>query len=93
VLTYHFELGPMMRFIIDDNPLRQQRFSPGHHLPVLSSKALLDEAPGDVVILVWRFADMIIARNREFLERGGRFLVPLPELRIVDRSHLANLPR
>lgn len=83
VLTYHFELGEIMRFIIDDNPIRQNRFSPGHHIPILSSQVLADQKPDYVIILAWRFADMIIKRNQVYLDRGGHFIVPLPELRVV----------
>lgn len=89
VLTFHFGLADFMKFIIDDNPHRQNRFSPGHHIPVVSSSALAQQPPDDVVILAWRFADMIIQRNRDFLDRGGRFVVPLPHLRVVDRASMA----
>ena len=83
VLTYHFDLGTSMRFIIDDNPIRQDRFSPGHHIPILSSKVLLEKKPDYVIILAWRFADLIIGRNQEYLKAGGHFMIPLPELRVV----------
>lgn len=91
VLAYHFELGPVLDFIVDDNPIRQQRYSPGHHIPILSPSALHDRRPDCVLILAWRFADMIIARNQTYLERGGQFIVPLPELRVVQLSS-ATLP-
>ena len=84
VLIYHFDLGEQLTAIIDDNPIRQNRFSPGHHLPVVSSEILhADGAPDAVVILAWRFADMMIDKNRAYLERGGKFIVPLPVLKIV----------
>ena len=83
VLTYHFDLGKSLRFIVDDNPVRQNRFSPGHHIPVLSSEALRSKKPDYVLILVWRFADMIIQKNSAYLEQGGHFIVPLPKVRSV----------
>ena len=83
VLTYHFDLGDSMSFIIDDNPIRQNRFSPGHHIPVVSSRALAEKKPDYVIILVWRFADMIIQKNQAYLKQGGHFIVPLPELKVV----------
>jgi hypothetical protein len=85
VLIYHFGLGDALEFIVDDNPLRQNRFSPGHHIAVVSSDALYRDKPDAVIVLVWRFADMIIARNEEYLRRGGQFIVPLPSLRIERR--------
>jgi hypothetical protein len=83
VLTYHFDLGAVMRFIIDDNPIRQNRYSPGHHIPIVSSKVMMQEKPDYIIILAWRFADLIINRNRDYLKQGGHFIIPLPELRVV----------
>lgn len=83
VLIYHFGLGDLLETIIDDNPLRQGRFSPGHHIPVKSSEILYTKPPAAVVILAWRFADMMIEKHRVYLQNGGQFIVPLPGLRIV----------
>jgi SAM-dependent methyltransferase len=83
VLLYHFDLGKRLQAIIDDNPRRQGRFSPGHGIPIVSSQILEGDEPTDVVVLAWRFAEMITQRNQEFLRKGGRLIVPLPELRLV----------
>jgi SAM-dependent methyltransferase len=82
-LLYHFELGTRIKFIVDDNPIKQGLFSPGWHIPVYPSAELYARRPDLVVILAWVYADPIIRRHREFIEGGGKFLVPLPELRIV----------
>ena len=84
VLLYNFDLGKRLGAIIDDNPVRQGRFSPGDAIPIVSSDVLNEAAPTDVVVLAWRFANMIAERNEKFLENGGRFIVPLPELRLID---------
>ena len=83
VLIHHFDLGNAMRFIVDDNPIRQNRLSPGHHIPITSSEALAKEKPDYVLILAWRFADLIMKRNQAYAAQGGRFIIPLPELRVV----------
>lgn len=86
VLVYHFGLGRDLQYIVDDNPDRQNRYSPGQHIPVVSSLALEETMPGYVLILVWRFAEMIIKRNEQYLKSGGRFIIPLPELTVVDKE-------
>ena len=83
-LLYHFELEGRIRFIVDDNPLKQGRFSPGAHIPVLASSALATERPDVVVILAWIYAEPILKRNEAYIAAGGTSLVPLPEPRIVD---------
>jgi hypothetical protein len=84
VLIYNFELGEDLAFIIDDNPLRQNRFSPGHHIPIVGSSALAEQRPSAVIILVWRFAEMIISKNQDYVQTGGQFIVPLPSLKIYS---------
>jgi hypothetical protein len=82
-LLYHFGIADQLSFVVDDNPRKHNLFSPGHHLPVLPSAALLERRPAYVVVLPWRFAGQIIERNQDFLRGGGRLIVPIPETRIV----------
>lgn len=81
VLTYHFNLGEQLSFLIDDNPAKQNLFSPGFHLPVLPSEEMYAQKPDYVLVLAWRFADMIVKKHRAYLNQGGHFIVPLPTLR------------
>lgn len=78
-----FDLGNSIDFIVDDNPQKQNTYSPGFHIPVLSPDALKDRNPDYVVILPWRFCDSIVSRNQAYLAGGGKFLVPIPELKEI----------
>jgi SAM-dependent methyltransferase len=82
-LLYYFNLGESLAFMVDDNPVRHGRFTPGHHVPVLPSDALYDQAPDDVLLLAWRYADPIMSRHAAFRQAGGRFILPLPEITVV----------
>jgi hypothetical protein len=82
-LLYHFEIGDYLEYLVDDNPAKQGRFSPGHHLPVLSSSVIYDRKPDYVVILAWRFAEAFINKNNEYLKGGGCFVIPVPDFKIV----------
>jgi hypothetical protein len=70
-------------FIADDNPAKQNLFSPGLHLPVLPSTSLLEHKPDFAVVLAWRYIDAIVARNGAYLASGGRFVLPLPRFGII----------
>jgi len=85
-LLYHFELENRVKFIVDDNPLKHGRFSPGAHIPVLPSSELASRKPDVVVVLAWIYAEPILKRNQAYLDAGGRVLLPLPEPRIVDKA-------
>jgi len=83
-LFYHFELWPLASFVVDDNPIKHGTFSPGAHLPVYPSSILTEKKPDLVVILAWTYADPIIRRNQAYIDAGGRFLVPLPQMEIIQ---------
>jgi hypothetical protein len=84
-VLYHFELGNHLRCLIDDNPVRHGLLSPGFALPV-EKPALLTapDRPDYTLILAWRYADAIIARNKYYLQNGGHFVRILPEIEIID---------
>ena len=83
-LMYHFGISAdEIDFIVDDSPLKQGLYSPGAHIPVLSSDALYDRRPDFVLILAWNFAQAIMDKHSAFLDGGGRFIVPLPELKTI----------
>jgi len=82
-LIYYFGLAPYLDYLVDDNTTRHGLYSPGSHLPVLPSETLNERRPDYVVLLAWQYAEPILKRNQAYLAAGGRFIIPLPELRIV----------
>ena len=82
-LLYYFDLGDAVSFLVDDNPIRHGRFTPGHHIPVLASDALHERRPDDVLLLAWRYAEPIMNRHAAYRQAGGRFILPLPEIAVV----------
>jgi hypothetical protein len=84
-LIYHFEIGEYLDYLVDDNTAKQGRFSPGLHLPVLPTSALLEKRPDCVVVLAWRYAEPFILKNGAYLDAGGTVVVPVPEFKIIRR--------
>jgi SAM-dependent methyltransferase len=83
-LMYHFGLDrDFIDFIVDDSPLKQGLFSPGKHIPVVSSSVIEERKPDYLLILAWNFADSIIRKNQAFLDRGGKFIVPIPDYKEI----------
>ncbi|SMQ61000.1 Methyltransferase domain-containing protein [Altererythrobacter xiamenensis] len=71
-------------FVVDRNAHKQGKYMPGAHLPILPPEALVEKQPDYVLMLAWNFADEIIAQQQDYLAAGGRFIVPVPEPRIVE---------
>ena len=78
-------LGPdLLDFIADRSSLKQGRYTPGSHIPIVAPEALLvDPAPDHVLLLAWNFEEEILAQQARFRRRGGKFILPVPEVRIV----------
>ncbi|BCX18721.1 MAG: NDP-hexose 3-C-methyltransferase [Geminicoccaceae bacterium] len=77
-------LGPeLVQWVADKNPFKQGRFVPGVRLPIVPPARILEEMPDLLLILPWNIEAEIVAQEAAYHERGGRFLVPLPEPRIV----------
>ena len=72
----------LIEFVVDRSSLKQGRFTPGNHLPILPTEALLERQPDYVLLLTWNFADEILAQQNEFRRRGGKFIVPVPEVTV-----------
>jgi len=80
---YYFGIGEILDFLIDDNFLKQNTFSPGYHIPVFSSQEIYKRKPDYILILAWRFHEPITKKHQTFLKQGGHFILPLPEVKVV----------
>lgn len=72
--------GIDLDYIVDLTPHKIGRFSPGRKIPIISPKE--EEArhgkPDVYLLTVWNYAESILAREREYMSKGGRFLIPIP---------------
>jgi len=82
-LINQFGLADRIAFLVDDNPVKQNTFSPGHHVPVYPSDALYERGVDAVAVLAWNYAAPIMTRHQAFGAAGGRFIVPLPVVQIT----------
>ena len=83
LLNYFGIGGDILDFVVDGSPHKQGRFMPGVRLPIYSPSRFLETMPDYVLLLAWNFADEIIGQQEEYRRRGGRFIVPVPEVRVV----------
>lgn len=82
-LIAQMNLGKVISFIVDDSPDKQNKFSPGDHIPIFPSKTLYERKPDYAFILAWIHAQRIIENNQPYLAQGGHFIVCFPQMQII----------
>lgn len=71
-------------FLTEKSTLKIGKYAPGTHIPIVPDSELIKEKPDYALLLAWNFAEEIIENLKEYKEAGGKFIIPIPEPRIVE---------
>jgi SAM-dependent methyltransferase len=73
-----------LEFTVDRNPYKHGRFTPGMHIPIHPIDAIDARRPDYILILPWNLKDEIVRQMAHVAGWGGRFVVPIPEVTVID---------
>lgn len=83
-LLNHFGIdGRLLDFVADRSTVKQGKYTPGSHLPVVAPDQLAARKPDYVLLLTWNFAGEILAQQQAYRDAGGRFILPVPQVQVV----------
>jgi SAM-dependent methyltransferase len=84
VLNYYKIGTNFLDYIVDRNSLKHGLYSPGMHIPIFPVEKILKDRPDYLLILAWNFAEEIMRQQEEYRRLGGRFILPIPEPKIIN---------
>lgn len=84
LLTYAGIRTDLLAFTVDRNPVKQGRYLPGVRIPIHGPDRILEERPDYVLILPWNLKREIIGQMAHIRDWGGKFVVPIPKLEVID---------
>jgi SAM-dependent methyltransferase len=89
ILLNSCEMGPeLIDFVADRSPYKQGMFMPGVKIEISPPERIMQEMPDYVLLLAWNVKDEIVKQEAEYLERGGRFIVPIPRPVVLGAESL-----
>ena len=83
LLNYCGIRSDLLEFTVDRNPYKQGKFLPGTRVPIHHPEALEEARPDFILILPWNLTDEIVVQLAHTREWGGRFVVPIPEVKVL----------
>lgn len=85
ILLNYFGIKDYLDFIVDKSEAKQGLYAPGTHLLVYPLEKIYEEKPDYLLILCWNLADEVInmPELKEYREQGGKFIIPIPDLKII----------
>jgi hypothetical protein len=84
LLNYCGIMTDFIDFTVDRNPYKQGKFLPGSHIPIYNPDKIVHEKPDYVLILPWNFKDEIMKQLAYIRNWGGKFVLPIPEVEIIE---------
>lgn len=83
-LLNYFGIGPdTLDFIVDRNSLKHGRLTPGSRIPITGPEMIDERRPDYLLVLAWNFLDEILEQQAAYQIAGGKFIVPIPDVRIL----------
>ena len=82
LLNYCAIRTDFLDYTVDRNPYKQGKFLPGTHIPICAPERIRETRPDYVLILPWNLKDEVMNQNAFIREWGGKFVVPIPEVKV-----------
>ena len=70
--------------IVDDSKYKQNLYTPGKKIPIISYKNLMNKSFDIILIFAWNFSESIIARlKKDFKNKQRKIIIPFPKVKVI----------
>ena len=83
LLNYSGVKSDLIEFVVDAAPLKQNKFLPGSHVPIVKENILKEQKPDYIIVFPWNIKKEIMHQLEYAKEWGAKFVIFIPELAIV----------
>ena len=71
-------------FATEKSSIKQNLYTPGGNIPIYSDDKILKAMPDYALLLAWNFSKEIVSNNIQYLKKGGKFIIPIPKIKIIS---------
>jgi len=83
-LLNYFDIGPeTLDFVVDRSTVKQGMYTPGTRLEICPPSRLIEDQPDYCLLLTWNFAEEVLKQQSQYRQNGGKFIIPIPEVRVA----------
>ena len=82
ILNYCGIRSDLVEWICDTTPIKQGKFTPGTHIPVVPYEKFRENPPDYALLLAWNHSEEIMAKEHDFITQGGKWIVHVPEVKV-----------
>jgi methylation protein EvaC len=74
----------LIECIVDTTPMKQNKFSPGMHIPIVPYQNFTDTPPDYAFLLAWNHFEEIMAKEKDYSANGGKWLTHVPQVKLIN---------
>lgn len=82
ILNYAGITEKMINFCVDGLPEKQGLCMPMSHIPIISPEEAKKRDVDYYLLLAWSFRDHIVEKEKEFVAKGGKFIMPIGDIEV-----------
>lgn len=86
ILINYCNIGKdLLDYVVDESPTRRGFLMPGKHIPIVGPERIKVDMPDYILLLAWSYENEVVSKEKAFVNKGGKFIIPLPDVRLLPQ--------